>query len=117
MENLKNIELKSSEEKNYLHLFNKLKDIKRNVKNDLILALLDGNWHSETELVRIAKKQGESKYLGPVTLGTIFSCLNLDLKSNYVEKKVISGEIHYKINENFVALSRAASNRYQFRLK
>ncbi len=117
MEKFENPELNNSEEKSNLQLFNKLKDIKRNVKNDLILALLDGNWHSETELVRIAKKQGEFKYLGPVTLGTILHCLNHDLKNDYVEKRVLDREMHYKISDNYIGLSRAANNKYQFRLK
>lgn len=115
MENFEKSEIKTSLEKNYSKLFNKLKDIKSNIKNNVIFALLDGKWHSETELVRIAKKQGEFKYLGPVTLGTMLHSLNYDLKSEYVEKKVMYGEMHYKISENYIGLSRAANNKYQGR--
>ena len=45
-------------------LFNKIKGIKTPVKNELLITLLDGEWHSETESIRIAKR--EHKYPGPV---------------------------------------------------
>ena len=98
----------------YQGLFNKIKGIKAPIKNDLLMALLDGEWHSETELIRIAKKQ---IYIGAVTLGTMMSSLNQSIKSNYLQKEFINGELHYKISDNFVGLSRAAFSKYRFRLE
>ncbi|MGQ4875242.1 MAG: hypothetical protein ACP6IY_14340 [Promethearchaeia archaeon] len=96
-------------------LFYKIKDIKAPVKSELLMVLLDGQWHSETELIRIARKQ--QKYMGRVTLGTMMHMLNQNLKSNYVEKKFMNGEMYYKISDNYIGLSRAACSRYRFSLK
>ena len=95
---------------NYSILFKKIKDIQTPVKNDLIIALMDGNWHSESNLVRLAKRQ-QHRYLGIVTLGTMVNSINQMLNSNYVEKKIINNEMYYKISDNYVGLTRAAYNR------
>ncbi|TFG22768.1 MAG: hypothetical protein EU529_09475 [Promethearchaeota archaeon] len=93
----------------YSILFKKIKDIQTPVKNDLLGFLLDGCWHSESDLVRLAKRQ--HRYMGIVTLGTMLNSINHMLKSNYVEKKIINNEMYYKICDNFVGLTRAAYNR------
>jgi len=101
----------------YSKLFNKIKDIKRPIKNDILMALLDGKWHSETELIRIAKKkQGGSPFIGSVTLGTIMHSINQNVSEHYLEKKSMQdGKMYYKISDNYVGLSRAAY-RYQISL-
>ena len=33
----------------YSNLFNKIKDIKTPIKNEILIALLDGHWHSELQ--------------------------------------------------------------------
>jgi hypothetical protein len=96
----------------YSYLFNKIKDIKTPVKNGILMELLDGNWHSELELIRMAKKK--QKYMGAVTLGTMVNSLNHSLKNDYVEKKVMDGKLYYKISDNYVGLTRAAYNKYRF---
>ena len=90
----------------YSQLFNKIKQIRTPIKNDILVALLDGNWHSELELIRIAKK--EQKYVGSVTLGTMIEGLNSNIKNNYLEKKTIDGKMYYKLSDNYVGLTRAA---------
>jgi len=95
---------------NYSILFKKIKDIQTPVKNDLIISLMDGNWHSESNLVRLAKRQ-QYRYMGIVTLGTMVNSINQMLNSNYVEKKIINNEMYYKISDNYVGLTRAAYNR------
>jgi hypothetical protein len=107
--------LKKYYQPDYSHLFNKIKDIKTPVKNGILMGLLDGNWHSELELIRIAKKK--QKYMGAVTLGTMVNSLNHSLKNDYVEKKVMNGKLHYKISDNYVGLTRAAYNKYKFNMK
>ena len=94
----------------YSILFKKIKDIQTPVKNDLIIALMDGNWHSESNLVRLAKRQ-QYRYMGIVTLGTMVNSLNHMLNNNYVEKKIINSEMCYKISDNYIGLTRAAYNR------
>ncbi len=96
----------------YYSLFNKIRDIKTPVKSDILKAMLDGAWHSERTLVRIAKK---SQYMGAVTLGTMVNSLNNLLSNSYVEKKFHDGEMYYKISDNYVGLTRAAYNKYRQR--
>ena len=96
----------------YSILFNKIKDIKTPIKNEILMALLDGHWHSELELIRITKKQ--HGYIGAVTLGTMIISLNHMIKNNYLEKKLVNSKLYYKISDNYVGLTRAA---YRFDAK
>ncbi len=96
----------------YSILFNKIKDIKTPIKNEILMSLLDGQWHSELELIRITKKQ--HGYIGAVTLGTMINSLNHLIKNNYLEKKLVNTKLYYKISDNYVGLTRAA---YRFDVK
>jgi hypothetical protein len=107
--------LKNFYKPDFSQLFNKIKDIKTPVKNDILIGLLDGNWHSELDLIRIAKKK--QKYMGAVTLGTMVHSLNHTLKNDYVECKVVNGKMFYKLSDNYVGLTRAAFNKYQFKME
>jgi len=91
---------------NYSILFNKIKDIKAPIKNEILMALLDGQWHSELELIRVTKKQ--HGFVGSVTLGTMVYSLNKFIKNNYLQKKIVNGKLYYKISDNYVGLTRAA---------
>ena len=70
--------LKKYYKPDYSQLFNKLKNIKTPVKNEILISLLDGNWHSELDLIRVAKQK--MKFMGAVTLGTMIHSLNHHLK-------------------------------------
>jgi hypothetical protein len=117
MENLENHDLNSREllkkyyKPDYNLIFNKIKSIRAPTKNKILETLLDGEWHSELEIIRIAKK--EQQYIGSVTIGTMVHQLNHVLKNNYVEKKVINGKLYYKLADNFVGLTRAAYSKYK----
>lgn len=91
---------------NYSNLFNKIKDIKIPVKNEILMTLLDGQWHSELDLIRVTKKK--QNYMGAVVLGTMVNSLNHYIKNNYLERKVINGKMYYKISDSYVGLTRAA---------
>ena len=99
----------------YRNLFEKLKGIRTPLKNDILTALLDGQWHSESELIRLAKKQ-ERQYVGSVTLGTMINSMNSTLKgeNEYVVRKYFNGENWFKISDNYVGLTRAAYNKQKF---
>ncbi|MFX1309991.1 MAG: hypothetical protein ACFE9M_05170 [Promethearchaeota archaeon] len=103
---MKNFEENPHYKPNYSKLFNKIKDIKTPIKNEILMALLDGQWHSELELIRVTKKQHE--FIGAVTLGTMVSSLNHYIKNNYLQKKIVNGKMLYKLNDNYVGLTRAA---------
>jgi len=91
---------------NYSNLFNKIKDIKTPIKNDILMALLDGKWHSELDLIRVTKKQ--YGFVGAVTLGTMIHSLNHIIRNNYLQKKIVDGKLYYKISDSYVGLTRAA---------
>lgn len=91
---------------NYSNLFNKIKEINTPIKNEILIALLDGQWHSELELIRVTKKQ--HGFVGAVTLGTMILALNHTIKNNYLQKKIVNGKLFYKISDNYVGLTRAA---------
>ncbi|MHA2008333.1 MAG: hypothetical protein ACXABO_04180 [Promethearchaeota archaeon] len=90
----------------YSVLFNKIKDIKTPIKNEILVALLDGQWHSELDLIRVTRKK--QSYMGAVTLGTMINSLNRALQNNYLERKLINGKLYYKISDSYVGLTRAA---------
>jgi len=90
----------------YSNLFNRIKDIKTPIKNEILIALLDGQWHSELELIRVTKKQ--HGFIGAVTLGTMIHSMNKFIKNNYLQKKIVNGKMFYKISDNYVGLTRAA---------
>ena len=79
----------------YSVLFNKIKDIRTPIKNEILRALLDGQWHSELELIRVTKKQ--HGFVGAVTLGTMINSLNHSIKNNYLQKKLVNEKLYYKI--------------------
>ena len=106
--------LKKYYKPNYSQLFNKIKDIKTPVKNEILMSLLDGNWHTELDLIRVAKQK--MRYMGAVTLGTMIHSLNHHLKNDYLEKKMINGKLSYRISDNYVRLTRAAYNKYRFKM-
>ncbi len=106
--------LKNFYKPDYSGLFNKIKDIKTPVKNEILMTLLDGNWHTELDLIRVAKQK--MRYLGAVTLGTMIHSLNHHLKNDYVEKSIINGKLSYRISNNYVGLTRAAYNKYRFKM-
>ena len=106
--------LKNFYKPDYSGLFNKIKDIKTPVKNEILMTLLDGNWHTELDLIRVAKQK--MKYMGAVTLGTMIHSLNHHLKNDYVEKSMINGKLSYRISDNYVGLTRAAYNKYRFKI-
>jgi hypothetical protein len=113
-ENMKSLQ-KSKSKSKLMRKLNTLKSIKTPLKNDILQALLDGKWHSETEIIRIAKKRHRT-YIGPVTIGTMMRSVNNMMRSNYLEKKFFGGELYYKITDNYVGLTRAAYNKYKFSL-
>ena len=115
-ENLETINLmKKYYKPDYSKLFNKIKNIKTPVKNKILHALLDGSWHSELELIRIARKQ--ENYIGSFTLGTMVNSLNHIVRNDYLEKKHMDGKMYYKLSDNYVGLTRAAYTKYQYEHK
>lgn len=98
------------EEKGKEFLYN-LRNIKDPAKSDVIKALLDGEWHNEKELIRIAKK---TRYMGQVGFGMMMLSFEEIVDSGFILKEVINenGDAGYKINDEFVGLARAAYYNY-----
>ncbi|MFX1442067.1 MAG: hypothetical protein ACFFHV_01525 [Promethearchaeota archaeon] len=97
----------------YSNIFNKIKDIKTPIKNHILLSLLDGKWHAESEILRITRKQ--KAYIGAVTLSSMINTLNHQMGgNNYLEKKIVNGRIYYKISNNYIGLTKAAFTKFRF---
>jgi hypothetical protein len=91
----------------YSNIFNKIKDIKVPIKNHILISLLDGNWHAESEILRNTRKQ--RGYIGAVTLSSMVNTLNHQTGgNNYLKKKIINGRVYYKISNNYIGLTKAA---------
>lgn len=97
----------------YSNMFKKIKDIEAPIKNDIIMALLDGKWHSEMDLIRLAKSQ-QHDFIGPVLLGTMINSLNIKMNNNFLEKRSIKGKIFYKLSNNYIGLTRAAFTKFRY---
>lgn len=96
----------------YSNVFNKIKDIKTPVKNHILVSLLDGKWHAESEILRITRKQ--NAYVGTVTLSSMINTLNHQTGGNYLQKKIVNGRVYYKISNNYIGLTKAAFTKFRF---
>ncbi len=98
----------------YTNIFQKIKEINtpESPKNNILMVLLDGQWHSENEIIRITRKQ--HGYMGTVTLRVMISNINKNLTTNYLQKKIINGKVYYKLSDNYIGLTRAAYTKYRF---
>ena len=108
-----NIKIQDKKNQYDSNLFNKIKGIKTPVKNALLMTLLDGEWHSESELIRIAKKQ--RNYAGAVLVGTMLNSINALSQQVLLKKTIVNGEWHFKISDNYVGLTRAAYTKTAYK--
>lgn len=96
----------------YQVLFDRVRQIKDPVKLRILQQLLDGEWHNETELVRLAKK---FRYMGSVGLGILFEQIRRVVNDEFVEQEGVPKMPTYKrfkIKENYVGLTRAAFHTF-----
>ena len=96
----------------YSNIFNKITNINAPVKNDILMALLDGKWHAESQILRITRKQ--NAYLGAVTLSSMINTLNQQTGNNFVQKKIVNGRVYYKISNNYIGLTKAAFTKFRY---
>ena len=98
----------------YTNIFQKIKEINtlESPKNNILMIMLDGKWHSANEIIRITRR--EHQYMGNVTLGVMISNINKNLTNNYLQKKIINGKVYYKLSDNYIGLTRAAYTKYRF---
>lgn len=92
-------------------LFDRVRQIKDPVKLRILQQLLDGEWHDENELVRLAKK---FRYTGSVGLGMMIEQIRRLVDETFViqEGKPMPMRSKYKLNDNFVGLTRAAFHTF-----
>lgn len=98
----------------YTNLFQKIKQIDAPVKNDILISLLDGKWHPESEILKITRQK--CKYMGSITLTSMVESLNGHAENDYLEKKNINGRIFYKISDNYISLTRSAFMNFNFKV-
>ena len=82
------------------------KNIKDKAKNDILRLMLDGEWHKEKDLIRLAKK---TRYIGQVSFGIMMHGLKEIISHQFIFKEVKeSGDSYFKVNDKFIGLLRAA---------
>jgi hypothetical protein len=89
-----------------------LQNIQDRTKIEVLLKLLDGHWHTDAELIRIAKKTRD--FIGVVGFGMLIASFEDTIAKSFLIKKINPGNIsQFKINENFIELARAAYSQYK----
>ena len=82
------------------------RNIKDKAKNDILRLMLDGEWHKEKDLIRLAKK---TRYMGQVSFGIMMHGLKEIISHQFIFKEVReSGDSYFKVNDRFIGLLRAA---------
>lgn len=89
-----------------------LKHITDATKIDVLSELLDGRWHTDAELIRVAKKSRD--FIGAVGFGMLMCSFEDSISKSFLMKKMIPGNTtQFKIHENFIELARAAISKYK----
>jgi len=97
---------------NEIELLRCMQKIEDRTKIDVLLQLLDGNWHSESELLRIAKKTRD--FIGSVGFGMLMCSFEDIITKSFLIKRIDPGNTSlFKINENYIALARSAYSQYK----
>ncbi len=95
-----------------LELLNCLQNIRDKTKIDVLMKLLDGQWHTDYELIRIAKKSRD--FIGVVGFGMLICSIEDTVAKSFLIKKINPGNSsHFKINDNFIELARSAYSQYK----
>ncbi|MBN2155380.1 MAG: hypothetical protein JW776_05010 [Candidatus Lokiarchaeota archaeon] len=97
---------------NEVDLIRCLREIRDKAKIDVILELLDGQWHDENELLRVAKKTRD--FIGVVGFGMLMYSFEDSVSKSFLIKKVNPGNSSwFKINDNYIQLARSAYSQYK----
>lgn len=87
-------------------LLETFRNIKDKAKNDILRLMLDGEWHKEKDLIRLAKK---TRYIGQVSFGIMMHGLKEIISDQFILKEVReTGDSYFKVNDKFIGLLRAA---------
>ncbi|MHA1897583.1 MAG: hypothetical protein ACTSU2_09340 [Promethearchaeota archaeon] len=94
----------------HVMMMKNIKNIRDKAKSDVIQLLLDGEWHNEKELLRIAKR---SRFIGSVGFGMMIYSINEMVSVDFIiRQKGRIDEYYYKIKDNYIGMARAAFNNY-----
>lgn len=92
-------------------LLNLLKQITDATKIDVLIHLLDGRWHTDTELIRVAKKSRD--FIGAVGFGMLMCSFEDSISRSFLMKKMNPDHTtQFKIHDNFIELARSAYSKY-----
>ncbi|MHA1111210.1 MAG: hypothetical protein ACTSRE_08905 [Promethearchaeota archaeon] len=92
-------------------LIHSLKQITDATKIDVLMKLLDGRWHTDAELIRVAKKSRD--FIGAVGFVMLMCSFEDSISKSFLMKKMNPGNMtQFKIHENFIELARSAYSKY-----
>lgn len=100
------------EKVNEVELMKCLRNIQDKTKIDVIIQLLDGDWHPEGELIRIAKKTRD--FIGVVGFSMLMCSFEDTVAKSFLVKRIhSSNSTQFKINDNYIELARSAYSHYK----
>src|SRR5271157_1833682 len=94
----------------YTDLLYRIQGIQDRAKFAVLQQLADGKWHSQMDLMRVARR---ARFIGDVGFGMMMRQLQEILLPDFIEIRVAdANEPYFKIQDNYVGLTRAAYYRY-----
>lgn len=94
----------------YTDLLFRIQEIRDRAKTAILQLLADGQWHSQMDLMRVARR---TRFIGEVGFGMMMEQLREMLGPDFLGCSTgPENERFFKIHDNYVGLTRAAYYRY-----
>lgn len=94
----------------YTELLFRIQEIRDRAKIAVLQLLADGQWHSQIDLMRVARR---TRFIGEVSFGMMMDQMRELLGPDFLACSIDSdNERFFKIQDNYVGLTRAAYFKY-----
>lgn len=94
----------------YTDLLNRIQDIRDRAKTAVLQELADGQWHSQMDLMRVARR---TRFIGDVGFGMMLEQMRDMLGPDFMTCSIgPENERFFKIQDNYVGLTRAAYYKF-----
>ncbi len=94
----------------YSDLLYRIQDIRDRAKTAVLQVLADGQWHSQMDLMRVARR---TRFIGDIGFGMMVEQMRDMLGPDFLTCSTgPENERFFKIQDNYVGLTRAAYYKY-----
>ncbi len=98
----------------YSDLLYRIQDIRDRAKTVVLQVLADGAWHSQMDLMRVARR---TRFIGDIGFGMMMEQMREMLGHDFLTCSTgPENERFFKIQDNYVGLTRAAYNKFDLTL-